>query len=607
MCGIFGAISNNNVTEALYNGLAKLEYRGYDSAGIAWLDENKKLSKLRAKGKLKNLKTKLEANKPNANIGIAHTRWATHGIANETNAHPHMTENLALVHNGIIENFQELKKELNGVTFKSETDSEVILHHIDKHIKNGDDKVTAINKTIEKLDGTFALAVMFNGEENTLIGAKKGSPLAVGYGIEEMFLGSDAIALSASTNKVSYLEEGDMVIMSKDNIKFIDRNQKEVQRKIITSNAANDVNDKGEYKYYMEKEIHEQASVISKTLSSLYDVENNEFTLNLENIDFSKANKINIIACGTSYYAGVTAKYWIEKYANIPVEVDIASEYRYRNPALRDGDISIFISQSGETADSLAALRYSKERNQQIISIVNVAMSSIARESDAVIQTLAGAEIGVASTKAFTTQLTALANLALFMGTNNKTINKEECETLLNELKKSSTIIGQIISQEEANIKDVAQYMSEKKSALFLGRGTAYPIAMEGALKLKEISYIHAEAYASGEMKHGPIALIDDNMPVVVLAPEDELFEKSLSNMQEVAARKGKVILISSKKGCEKAKDIAYKTICIPEANSFINPILYVISVQLLALHTAIAVGNDVDKPRNLAKSVTVE
>jgi glucosamine--fructose-6-phosphate aminotransferase (isomerizing) len=607
MCGIFGAISNKNITKALYEGLAKLEYRGYDSAGIAWLDNNKNLSKLKAKGKLINLKTKLDEAKPNANIGIAHTRWATHGAANETNAHPHMTENLALVHNGIIENYQELKKELNGVKFKSETDSEVILHHIDKLIKNGQDKVTAVNKTIEKLDGTFALAIMFNGEENTLIGAKKGSPLAVGYGIEEMFLGSDAIALSASTNKVSYLEEGDMVIMSKDNIKFIDKNKNEVTRKIITSNAANDANDKGEYKYYMEKEIHEQASVISKTLSSLYDTEKNEFTLNLENIDFNKANKINIIACGTSYYAGVTAKYWIEKYAKIPVEVDIASEFRYRNPALRDGDISIFISQSGETADSLAALRFCKELNQQIISIVNVPMSSIARESDAVIQTLAGAEIGVASTKAFTTQLTALANLALFMGINNKTIKTDECETLLSELKKSSTIIGQIINKEESNIENIAKYMSDKKSALFLGRGTAYPIAMEGALKLKEISYIHAEAYASGEMKHGPIALIDENMPVIVLAPEDELFEKSLSNMQEVAARNGKVILISSKKGCEKAKDIAYKTICIPEANSFINPILYVISVQLLALHTAIAVGNDVDKPRNLAKSVTVE
>lgn len=609
MCGIVGIIGTVPVAEQLVDALKRLEYRGYDSSGIATLHEGK-LDRRRAKGKLKALESRLaEAPLPGM-IGIGHTRWATHGKPTEMNAHPHISDGVSVVHNGIIENFKTLRTMLEeeGFVFETETDTEVIAHLIAKEMRGGVSPVDAVGRSLGQLTGAFALAVIFEGHSDLMIGARRGSPFAIGYGDEDcpgMYIGSDAIALAPFTNRVAYLEDGDWVVMNNHSAKIYNEAGEEVTRVISVSMAQSLMVDKGNHRHFMAKEIHEQPEVISRTLSHYIDLASEQVDFSMLDIDFKTLPRLSITACGTAYYAGLVGKYWIERWGGLPVDVDVASEFRYREPLMSEGGAALFISQSGETADSLASLKYCKDNDQKILSIVNVLESSIARESDEVLPTLAGPEIGVASTKAFSCQLTVLAALALHIGRVRGRISVEEEMELVRALVEVPRLISEVLAH-EAEIDALSSSLSKAKDVLYLGRGTSYPIALEGALKLKEISYIHAEAYAAGELKHGPIALIDENMPVIVVAPKDALFEKTVSNMQEVAARGGRIIFISNASGEEAGCELESQ-IKLPECHEFISPLIAAIPIQLLAYFTAVHMGTDVDQPRNLAKSVTVE
>ena len=608
MCGIVGIISNRQVTPLLIDGLKRLEYRGYDSAGVATLVDGR-IERRRAKGKIVNLEAKIAENPLPGTVGIGHTRWATHGVPNETNAHPHATKYVAVVHNGIIENYRELRDELTaqGHVFESETDTEVVVHLISQKVEEGLEPQAAVAQSLKRLKGAFALAIIFAGHEDLIIGARKGSPLAVGFGDGEMFLGSDALALAPLTQKIMYLEEGDYAVLTHTEAKVFDSNDRPVERKIVLSATSGAMIGKGGYRHFMLKEIYEQPQVIGDTLNTMINQDMDTITLPNVPFELKDVPRLTIVACGTSYYAGLVGKYWIESVARIPVDIDVASEFRYRSPVMEKGGVSLFISQSGETADTLAALRYCKEQGQKIVSIVNVAESTMARESDCVLRTLAGPEIGVASTKAFTTQLTLLACFAIALGRANGALSKGEEARLSRALVEVTSRAAEVLNNDAAIAKIAQNLFADARDVLYLGRGSSFPIALEGALKLKEISYIHAEGYAAGEMKHGPIALIDESVPVVVVAPTDNLFDKTVSNMQEVLARGGKVVFFGDQMGVGSVKDRSAASVILPAVDSFVAPILYAIPVQLLAYHTAVAKGTDVDQPRNLAKSVTVE
>ena len=607
MCGIVGVIGQTSAAPIILEALKRLEYRGYDSAGIATLVGGDILRR-RAQGKLFNLEKALHDEPLEGVIGIGHTRWATHGVPNETNAHPHATDRVAIVHNGIIENFRELRERLTreGAKFATETDSEVIAHLVTHFMNRGLDSRTAAKSALEELEGAFALGIIFRGEDDLIIGARRGCPLAVGYGEDAMYLGSDAFALAPMTHRIAFMEEGDRVEVTRTGATFFNAEGKEVERPIRITDVTSALVDKGNYRHFMAKEIFEQPEVIGHTLSQYINPVDDTLRFPDMPTDLNGVPRITIIACGTASYAGHVAKYWFERYARVSVEVDIASEFRYREAALPKGGLAIFISQSGETADTLAALRYCKEQGQTILSVVNVVESSIARESDIVLPTFAGPEIGVASTKAFTCQLTVLAALALATGKARGHIGKDEMQRLARVLMEVPRHVSDALVQDEA-ISLLAVDIAKVRDVLYLGRGQFFPIALEGALKLKEISYIHAEGYAAGELKHGPIALIDENVPVITIAPVDNLFDKTVSNMQEVIARGGKVVLISDKQGIERAGMDAWATIEVPKVDPLIAPIINAIPVQLLAYHAAVSKGTDVDQPRNLAKSVTVE
>ena len=607
MCGIIGVVGKNKAESLLLEGLRRLEYRGYDSSGIATL-VNGKIDKRRASGKISNLSSLLNENPLSGTIGIAHTRWATHGAPNENNAHPHANDKVAIVHNGIIENYIDLREELiaKGHKFYTETDSEVVVHLISHYIDEGLENNLAVRKALQRLDGAFALGILLAGREDVLIAARQDSPLAIGYGKDEMYLGSDALALAPLTDRIVYLENLDMAEISRDGINIFDEEMNIVTRKETKTLMSGKAVEKGGFKHFMLKEIHEQPTVIGETLKSFIDPHNRNIVFPKMDFDFTNIKKLSIVACGTSSYAAMVAKNWFEKYSNIPTEVDIASEYRYRSHAHTDNEAVIVISQSGETADTLAALNNAKKRNLKTLAIVNVLESSIARIADATVLTLAGPEIGVASTKAFTTQLATLACLTLYASECRKTLPKEMIIKLVEDLIELPALTAEVLTIDNS-LNKIAQQLKNVRDVLYVGRGLSFPIALEGALKLKEISYIHAEAYAAGELKHGPIALVDDGVPVVALAPSDELFSKTASNIEEVAARGAKIILISDKEGIKKLSNIANITLEIPKSNEFILPILYSIPVQMLAYHTAVIKGTDVDQPRNLAKSVTVE
>ena len=607
MCGIVGVLSNHEAAPILVEALKRLEYRGYDSAGIATIQDSK-LDRRRAVGKLVNLADLLVHEPLAGKAGIGHTRWATHGAPNVNNAHPHRAPQVAVVHNGIIENFRELREFLaeNGINYATDTDTETVALLTQYYLDQGNSPRDAAEKTIERLDGAYALCFLFDGEDDLMIAARKGSPLAIGHGVGEMFVGSDAIALAPMTDQVTYLDEGDWAVITRNSIEIRDAAGNLANREMRQIKLDAVSTDKGGYKHYMAKEIAEQPTVLQGALSHYIAPDADAVTLPEPGLDFTKVERLTMVACGTAYYACVVAKYWFEQMAGIPVEVDVASEFRYREPPVTDGTVALFVSQSGETADTLAALRYMAGKASKIVSVVNVPESSIARESDLALPILAGAEIGVASTKAFTCQLTTLATLVLHAAHARGRIDAAELARHLGNLRALPGVINHALSIED-NCKRLSHELAEARDILFLGRGQMYPLAMEGALKLKEISYIHAEAYASGELKHGPIALVDNKVPVVVMAPRDALFEKTVSNMQEVMARGGKVLLITDKTGAEEAGEGVWDTIIMPEIDDFLAPILYAVPAQLLAYHTAIAKGTDVDQPRNLAKSVTVE
>jgi glutamine---fructose-6-phosphate transaminase (isomerizing) len=608
MCGIVGILGKEPVAENIVEALRRLEYRGYDSAGVATLNDGG-IERRRAVGKLKNLGDLLARQPLAGTSGIGHTRWATHGGVTETNAHPHVVEDVVVVHNGIIENFRALKDELaaEGVVFTTQTDTEVVAQLLARAVRKGVPPREAVRTVLARLQGAFALAILFRGENDLMIGARNGPPLAVGHGDGEMFLGSDAIALSPFTNRITYLEDGDWVVLTHQGLEIFDAAGKKVTRPMSFSQASAMLVDKGNHRHFMAKEIAEQPEVVGHTLAEYVDFA--ERTVRVpENLpfDFAKLDRITITACGTASYAGLTAKYWFERVARLPTEVDIASEFRYREAPLPKNGLAIVVSQSGETADTLAALRYCKQQGQHTLAIVNVPESTIARESEAVFRTYAGPEIGVASTKAFTCQLTALACLAILAGKIRGTITAEQEKELVGALIMAPRYMSEIL-KDEKHIAEVAREVASARDVLFLGRGLNYPIALEGALKLKEISYIHAEGYAAGELKHGPIALIDENVPVIVIAPHDDLYEKTISNMEEVAARGGKIVLLTDDHGMKDHEQSAFRAIRVPKAHAFISPLLYAVPVQLLAYHAAVFMGTDVDQPRNLAKSVTVE
>jgi len=608
MCGIIGIVGHEPAAPQLIDALKRLEYRGYDSAGVATL-EHGVLTRRRAQGKLKNLEARLAAEPLSGTIGIGHTRWATHGRPTENNAHPHATERLAVVHNGIIENFVELRRELaeNGAKFVTETDTEVVAHLVSQEMERGASPIEAVKAALPRLRGAFALAFLFAGEDNLLIGARKGSPLAIGFGDDAMFVGSDAIALAPFTDTVSYLEDGDWVIVRRAGAEVHDAQGAVVQRAVLKSQAAVMHIDKGNHRHFMAKEIFEQPEVVGHTLANYIDMAAERVALPMPlPFDFAKLNRISIAACGTAYYAGMVAKYWFERFAHLPVEVDIASEYRYRSAPLGPGGLAIFVSQSGETADTLASLRYAREHGQHVLSVVNVPTSTIARESDVVMPTLAGPEIGVASTKAFTCQLAALATLAIAAGRARGVLAESDEKKLVHALIEVPRHLAEALAL-EPQIVELARDLAKCRDVLYLGRGTSFPIALEGALKLKEISYIHAEGYAAGELKHGPIALIDETMPVIVIAPYDQIFEKTVSNMEEVAARGGRLILLTDAQGARAANSKPWVTLTLPTTPATVAPLVYAVPVQLIAYHTAVIMGTDVDQPRNLAKSVTVE
>lgn len=608
MCGIIGIVGTAPVAERLVDSLKRLEYRGYDSAGIATL-EHGHLERRRAEGKLRNLETLLRDAPLEGRIGIGHTRWATHGRPSVANAHPHATTQVAVVHNGIIENFRELRDELleDGANFESETDTEVVAHLVSREMRDGRSPIDAVARALPQLQGAFALAFLFDGDENLLIGARKGSPLAIGYGDGEMYLGSDAIALAPFTDTISYLDDGDWAVLRRDSVEIRDVANAVVSRPVQKTSASAFLVEKGNFRHFMAKEMHEQPEVVAHTLAHYLDMANE--TVQLPGplpFDFAKLERVSIAACGTAYYAGLIAKYWFERIARLPVEIDVASEFRYREAPLPANGLMIVISQSGETADTLASLRYAREHGQHIMAVVNVPTSTIAREADVIMPTLAGPEIGVASTKAFTCQLATLAAVAVAAGRARGVLEAHEERQLVHALVEVPRLMNEALKL-GPTIEQLARTFAKTQDVLYLGRGTSYPLALEGALKLKEISYIHAEGYAAGELKHGPIALIDEKMPVVVIAPHDAVFEKTMSNMQEVAARGGRIILLTDETGASRTALETEATLVLPDMNPLIAPLVYAIPIQLLAYHTAVIMGTDVDQPRNLAKSVTVE
>lgn len=608
MCGIVGILGREPVAGRLVEALTRLEYRGYDSAGVATLDGNH-LERRRAEGKLKNLETNLRRNPLPGHTGIGHTRWATHGKPTEYNAHPHTTDNVAVVHNGIIENFRELRAELaqNGARFVSDTDSEVVAHLVESYLRECYSPQKAVKASLPRLRGMFALVFLFKGHDDLMIAARKGSPLAIGYGNDEVYVGSDAIALAPFTDAITYLEDGDCAVLTRKIHVIYDSEGAVARRETLKSGASSLLVDKANYRHFMAKEIHEQPEVVRQTLAHYIDAACERVALPVElPFDFRDVRRITIIACGTASYAGSVAKYWLERFVRVPVEVDVASEFRYRESAMSRGDLAIFVSQSGETADTLAALRYAKAEGAHTLAVVNVPTSTIARESEAVLPTLAGPEIGVASTKAFTCQLIVLAALGIAAAKTRGELSEDEEIDLVRGLVEIPRLMAAALTT-EPQIERLARDIAKARDVLYLGRGTSFPIALEGALKLKEISYIHAEGYAAGELKHGPIALIDETVPVVVIAPHDRLFEKTVSNMQEVAARGGNIVLMTDAKGAEEATLDTFATIVLPDMPAVFTPMVYAIPVQLLAYHTAVVMGTDVDQPRNLAKSVTVE
>ena len=609
MCGIVGIAGTQDVAPIILEALKRLEYRGYDSAGIATLVDGA-IERRRSPGKLSKLGAELHKHPLTGRTGIGHTRWATHGAPTAINAHPHANARVAIVHNGIIENFRDLRTELiaRGHKFESETDSEVAVHLISDYLDQGMKPEDAAQEAVRRLTGAYSLAMIFRGEESLLIGARKGSPLAVGYGEHEAYLGSDAFALAPFTNRVAYMEDGDVAIVRGNQVSIFDAKGRPANREVVITNASSALVDKAGHRHFMAKEIHEQPEVIRHTLAHYLDTAGPKVELDDDQLakTLAKATRLTISACGTAYYAGLVGKYWFEKLARLPVEIDFASELRYRDPVYPKEGAALFISQSGETADTLAALRDAKANGQTTLALVNVVESSIARDADIVLPIFAGPEIGVASTKAFTCQLAALAALAIAAGRERGVLSAEDEKKLCTALLEIPRHIVEFLKQ-EAKIELLGQEVAKARDVLYLGRGPSFPLAMEGALKLKEISYIHAEGYAAGEMKHGPIALIDEDVPVIVMAPHDSFFEKTVSNMQEVMARGGKVLLISEASGLSHAGAEAWAKIEVPDADSFIAPILYAIPAQLLAYYAAIAKGTDVDQPRNLAKSVTVE
>jgi glutamine---fructose-6-phosphate transaminase (isomerizing) len=608
MCGIVGIIGLTPVAGLIVDSLKRLEYRGYDSAGVATLHDGR-LLRQRAEGKLRNLEAKLDLEPLPGTIGIGHTRWATHGRPNEANAHPHATDKLAVVHNGIIENFRDLRQELEGagIVFDSETDTEVVGRLVTQELARGFDPVDAVSNVLPRLRGAFALAFLFVDRDDLLIGARRGSPLAVGHGEGEMFLGSDALALAPFTDIITYLEEGDVAVLTRSGLRVIDERGADVDRQSQQIIAGAFLAEKGNYRHFMAKEIYEQPEVVARTAASCIDMTTGRALVPANPaFDWNELRRITITACGTAYYAGLVAKYWFERLARIPVEIDVASEFRYRDAPLDEKGLMIVVSQSGETADTLASLRYARQNGQHVLAVVNVPTSSIARESDAVAQTLAGPEIGVASTKAFTCQLTVLFTLALQAGRARGHLDAEREKELVAALVAVPGLMSEAMKL-EPQIELLARELAKARDVLYLGRGASYPIALEGALKLKEISYIHAEGYAAGELKHGPIALIDETVPVIVVAPHDDVFEKTISNMQEAAARGGNIVLITNRKGEQEAGIDTLATLLMPDVDPMVAPILYTIPVQMLAYHTAVFMGKDVDQPRNLAKSVTVE
>ena len=608
MCGIVGILGAGPVAEQIVEALKRLEYRGYDSAGIATL-ENGVLTRRRAPGKLKNLELRLSNHPLEGAIGIGHTRWATHGKPSESNAHPHASERLAVVHNGIIENFRELREALKakGHVFETETDTEVVTHLVTDELRSGKSPSEAVAAALPQLKGAFALAFLFDGCTDLLIGARRGAPLAVGFGDGEMYLGSDALALAPFTNEIAYLEEGDWVVLTRESAQFHDEADRVVIRARQKSAASAFLVDKGNYRHFMAKEIHEQPEVVGRTLAHYLDLSAGRVRLPFDlPFDPRTIERITLTACGTAYIAGLAAKYWFERLARVAVDIDVASEFRYRDAPLPDRGVMIVVSQSGETADTLASLRYAKQHGQCIVGIVNVASSTMARESDVVAMTLAGPEIGVASTKAFTCQLAVLACLALAFGRARGTVSAEEERRYVDEFLSLPGLMAETLKH-EAQIEGVAHDLAKARDVLYLGRGTSFPLALEGALKLKELSYIHAEGYAAGELKHGPIALVDEELPVIVIAPPDAVFEKTVSNLQEVAARGGRIILIGPEGAAEAAAVDVAASIVMPATPPTFAPIVYAVPIQLLAYHTAVLMGKDADQPRNLAKSVTVE
>ena len=607
MCGIIGILGQDGVAGDLLDGLRRLEYRGYDSAGIATL-VNGRIDRRRAEGKLRNLAEVVQDSPLPGRTGIGHTRWATHGVPNLTNAHPHADERVAVVHNGIIENFDALRGELSarGIAWSTDTDTETIVHLISAAIADGLAPVDAVQSVIGRLQGAFALAIIFAGHDSLMIGARKGSPLAIGHGEGEMYLGSDSIALAPLTREITYLEDGDWCVLTRDSLAIYDSSNAAVDRPKVESAVSGDMIGKGNFPHYMLKEIYEQPSVVGDTLQAHFNPAEKRLNFQDLSLDFKALDRLTIMACGTAFYAGLTAKYWFESLARIPVEVDIASEFRYREAPLSPQGASIAISQSGETIDTLEALRYARGEGNPVLALVNVTESAIAREADAVLKTLAGPEIGVASTKAFTTQLTVLAALAIWAGRQRGSISADDEARLSQALVGIPALMAQVLNHDDS-IREIAAKVAQTRDVLYLGRGSMFPLAMEGALKLKEISYIHAEGYAAGEMKHGPIALIDDGVPVVVCAPSGPMLEKTASNVEQVAARGGRLILITDAVGAKRLGGTAEDVIVMPTVDSLVAPLLYALPIQLLAYHAAVHKGTDVDQPRNLAKSVTVE
>ena len=607
MCGIVGVIGSQQASPILLEALQRLEYRGYDSAGIATL-VNGHIDRRRAEGKLVNLTTSLERTPLPGTTGIGHTRWATHGAPTESNAHPHGTARVSIVHNGIIENHAELRAELEaaGQEFSTETDTETVAQLVDLHLQRGMAPIEAAGSALRRLEGAYALAMIFAGHPELIVGAQHGAPLAIGFGDDEMFVGSDALALAPLTRRIAYLKDGDWTVVNRKNATFYDRDGNVVQRDVKQTQFTGAAIGKGNFRHFMEKELHEHPAVIGDTLHRMVNPATRAVALPDLGIDFATLPRLTMSACGSAFYAGLVGRWWFEAIARLPTDGDVASEFRYRAPPLPKGGLGLLVSQSGETADTLAALRYMREQGQQVLSILNVPESSMARESDAVLETVAGPEIGVASTKAFTAQLSVLACLALAAGRARGTITVEQEAAMTAALLEVPSRAAEVLEEDSA-IQEIAQRVAKARDVLFLGRGNCFPIALEGALKLKEISYIHAEGYAAGEMKHGPIALIDPAVPVIAIAPSGPLFEKTASNLQEAAARGGQVIVFSDAVGARKLRGIAAATVVLPTVDPFVAPILYAIPVQVLAYHVAVLKGTDVDQPRNLAKSVTVE